>query len=398
MFAELAVVSEMPERNQMRPGLVTQVTEGLGELPSLQSRWEELFLSRANEPSLSFEWTSAMARHHVRGDDRAFLVSVERDGRLVAVVPLVLRTHKVMGRAIRLLSPISEQYNTHSDLLVESHEEALVEAVVSGLCAIDAEWDCFRMARLLEENPLVPVLRRAIRGAGHLQGTHEGLPAYVLELPPSYDEYLAERSPKFRNHLKRVERKLQAAGTVEVHELNHVSRFDEAFGALLRVEQASWKQSHGTAITAVERQTGFYRHLAETALERDRIHLQWLTIAGRPIAYNLGYLTASGYHYLKTSYDHEFRPMSPATYLRARLIEGLVARGLGRLDFPGEPYEWEAQWTGTVRWRTVLSAYPRTVRGRMLATIDRLRHRDRSERRVTHVNPRASHGPRREGA
>ncbi len=393
------VVTEgRPALGEGRTGLVTWVREGFDELPSLRDRWEALFCARPNEPSLSFEWTTAMARHHAKAGDRPFLVGVERDGTLAGVVPLILRTHRLMGQRIRLLAPLSEPYNTHSDLLLASHDEDVVSALVAAIGNIDAEWDCFRMARLLEENPVGSALRRAIDAAGYLHDAREGLPAYVLDLPASYEAYLGSRSAKFRNFMRRAERKLAAAGVVGVHELSDEGRFDEAFGALLRIERASWKQQHGTSIAAVERQSGFYRDLARAALERGRLHLQWLTLDGRPLAYNLGYVAWGGYHYLKTSYDDEFRPLSPATYLRGRLINGLIERGIGRLDFPGEPYEWEAQWTDGVRWRTVLSAYPRTARGRMLAAVDRLRHRNHGNRRIRHVDPRAIRAPGGESA
>ena len=98
-------------------------------------------------------------------------------------------------------------------------------------------------------------------------------------------------------------------------------------------------------------------------------------------------MTAAGYHYLKTSYDHALRPLGPAAVLRARLIEGLIASGVRRLDFPGEPYEWESQWTDTVRGRVVLTVYPATLRGKLLGLIDRLRHRH-DDVGVVHIDPR----------
>ena len=55
----------------------------------------------------------------------------------------------------------------------------------------------------------------------------------------------------------------------------------------------------------------------------------------RPIAFNLGITAGDRYSYLKTSFDEELRPLSPATVLRARLVESLCAEGLQHLDFPG---------------------------------------------------------------
>lgn len=391
MLQSLGVSTTSSESSTAKGGgeVSADISEGFAQLASLQSRWEELFVSRPNEPSTSFEWVSAMARHHVGSTDRCFIIRLEQGRDIVGIVPLMARALKVMGQRITIVAPLTEVYNTHSDLLLRSTDDDVVAAFVRTLDRLPVDWDCFRMASLLEHNPLTVVFRRCLHGAGYRIGIRDGLPAYVLSLPGSYGEYLAARSSKFRNHLKRIERKILSSGAVEVSELRRPEEFAKAYDALLRVEQASWKQLHGTAISAVERQTRFYRDFCQAALGTGRLHLQWLTLDAKPVAYNLGYLTADGYHYLKTSYDHTYRPVSPATYLRARLIESLISGGVRRLDFPGEPYEWERQWTGDIRRRTVLTVYSRTLRGRVLEVVERLRHRRRVDHRVQHVDPRA---------
>ena len=365
------------------------VLEGFDALATLKERWDQLFLANPNEPSTSFEWTSAMATHYVRQGDRCLLVQLRRGDVLVGLVPLVLRQMKVMGQRIGLLTPLSEENNTHSDLLLACADDESVSAFVSALGRLGVDWDCFRLARLLEQNPLVPALRRVLGSGGHRHLMRQGVPAYVLDLPSSFADYLASRSAKFRNHLKRSIRKLQEAGDVGVTVLDRADGFEQAYDALLLVERASWKQSHGTSIVSVERQASFYRDFGRAAFGSGRLQLQWLTLDARPIAYNLGYMTEAGYHYLKTSYDAAYRQFSPATCLRARLVESLIARGVPRLDFPGEPYEWEAQWTDTIRWRLACTIYPPTVRGRALSAIDRIRHWRRPVRTVDHVDPRA---------
>jgi CelD/BcsL family acetyltransferase involved in cellulose biosynthesis len=387
MSPEIATTSRPPVGNSGSTGVVVRVSHDFSALPSLLQEWERLFRSRPNEPSTSFEWTAAMARHHVQPGDRPFLVRLERKGMLAGILPLILRRHKVLGRTVTLLAPLAEDYNTHSDVLLDSTDDEVVRAVVSALFSLHADWDCFRMSRLLESNQLVTAMCRALGAGNHAHALREGLPAYMLDLPNSYDAYLAARTAKFRNHLKRTERKL-SQHRIEVKELTRDAGFNDAFAALLQIERASWKEAHGSSITAVTRQSGFYRDFGRAAFGAGRLQLQWLSIDSRPVAYNLGYLTQAGYHYLKTSYDREYRPLSPATVLRARLIESLIARGVTRLDFPGEPYQWETQWTETARRRVVLTVYRATVRGRMLALIDRWRRLGPSARGITHVDPR----------
>ncbi len=367
------------------------ITEGFESLPSLRDQWADIFQARPHEPSTSYEWTMAMVRHHVRASDRCLLVQLHRDGRLHGLVPTVVRAVPLLGRPIVMLAPVSEEYNTHSDLLVRSADADTMEAYLGAIARLPIRWDCFRMARLLEDGEVATAMRAVLASGRLAHQARGGIAAYVLALPSSYENYLSARTAKFRNHLRRAERKLAAAGALDVHEVDSsMASLDVGFDALLQVERASWKHSHGSAISAVDHQAAFYRDVCLGAQAEGRLHLHWLAIDGRPVAYNLGYLQGNRYHYLKTSYDHAWRSLSPSTVLRARLVESLIARGVAVFDFPGEPYEWEAQWTGTVRWRQVLTIYGRTVRGRLLRLVERLRHRPQQARKVRYIDPRAS--------
>jgi CelD/BcsL family acetyltransferase involved in cellulose biosynthesis len=217
--------------------------------------------------------------------------------------------------------------------------------------------------------------------------------SYFLELPASFDEYLAARSGKFRNYLKRVERKISAETAVTVTDYVAADEVDRAYDMLLEIERASWKHQHGTAISAVPHQVGFYRDLCQGAAARGRLHLQVLSLGGRPAAYNLGYVHDSTYSYLKTSYREVWRQLGVATWLRAQLIRSLIERGLRFMDFPAEPYEWERQWTETVRWHKKVALFNATPVGVGLSLAERLRRDKTAERSVSHIDPR-SHAPR----
>lgn len=276
-----------------------------------------------------------MATHHVRPDDRTFIVRLRRGAHAIGIVPLVARRLPLFGVDVMLLAPLSEQYNTHSDLLLEEDSEHAVAAFVRAIQGLPVSWDCFRMARLLDEGPVARALRGSFAHQELAHHEHDGLAAYELALPAAFADYLAQRSAKFRNHLKRTERKLRAAGELAVHTVASADQFQQGYDALLAVERASWKHQHGTAITAVPRQVGFYRDFGLEAFHAGRLDLQLLTLNGQPIAFNLGYLLGQRYHYLKTSYAAAFRQLSPATYLRACLIERLIGRGVTHFDFPG---------------------------------------------------------------
>jgi CelD/BcsL family acetyltransferase involved in cellulose biosynthesis len=369
--------------------VIAEMLDGAQDLAAFAEEWNHLFRHGSQEPSTSLEWTNALVRHHVGSRDRLVLVRLRSAGRTIGLIPLVRRTTRVLGQPIELLTPLSELYNTHSGLLVNEPDVRALGAFLDAVFALDFKWDCFRMTKLLEDSPLQEPLEGLLRARGMLHVVRDGLPAYVLDLPTTFDAYLAARSSKFRNFLKRLDRRIHNAGAPRVTVVNRPDMLESAYRSLLAIEANSWKEAHGTAITAVTRQTGFYRDLCAAALDAGRLHLQFLELDGMPVAYNLGYLCDGCYSYLKTSYRADARALSPATYLRARLIESLIADGVNRVDFPGEPYEWEQQWTDTVRWHKVLTVYRGTPKSRVLAALERVRHRGKTGRHLAHIDPRS---------
>jgi CelD/BcsL family acetyltransferase involved in cellulose biosynthesis len=352
------------------PAVSAQIVDAETGITTFAGEWDRLFTSVGAEPTTSLEWTRALVRHYVGGEDRAFVIRLARGGEAVGFVPLLARPVRIFRvRCIRL-TPISEIFNTHSDLLVERSAD-VIDALLDGLRRLDLRWDFLRLSRVLHSNALGPLLMQRARIHGWGCHAHDARPAYHLPLPATFDEYFEARSAKFRNHARRMEKKLRATGAVRVVEITDPTGFEAAFEDLLHVERASWKESRGISIHAGARRQAFYRDWGPAAAAAGRLHVQLLTLGGEPIAHNIGYVVDGCYYYLKTSYAAARRPLSPATFLRLRLIERLIEQGITQVDLPGNPYEWERQWTDVMRPQATMTIYPRHIRGRLLGWLDR---------------------------
>ena len=361
-------------------------------LDSVRGDWERLYRGSGREPSVSFEWSRAILQNHLAGRDDWFIVVLRQAGQVVGIVPMMTSRERMLGRSVVTLQPIQEKYNTHSDLLLADGSPALVGAWLDAIGGRRAEWDLLQMSRVLEHGALAAALSSELarRRAGHRWRLER--PSFHLPLPATYPAYLAQRSGKLRNYLKRAEKKLAGEGSVEFSRVQPGDPFAAAYDDLLAVERDSWKHDHGTAISAIAHQEGFYRDLSEAALASGMLHLTFLRLAGVPIAYNLGLVAGPCYFYLKTSYRQQYRAHGAATIGRARLVDALITEGCTALDFPGEPYEWEQQWTDDVRWHHSLLLFNSTLAGRALGLIvsarDALRPR-KEERRIVFVDARA---------
>jgi CelD/BcsL family acetyltransferase involved in cellulose biosynthesis len=337
--------------------------------------WMALFAASTCEPCTAYEWVRAMCDAHLRRGDAFHLLVLRRDGRVCGLVPLVTARESLGGVAVRTLQPLMERYRTHSDLLVPAADAETATALAGAIRALPGGWDVFRLIQILESNPLLEPLDAAFRATGATVLRRPEAPSFYLPLPATFEAYLAGRSSKFRNHLRRMEKKLAATGPLAVTTAGVDLDVETAFDALLAVEAKSWKHAHGTAITAVPHQTVFYRSLVRDMAASGALHLTFLTVGGETIAYNLGLVCRGEYAYLKTSYVEALKALGPAVVLRARLIERLIAAGVSALDFPAEPYEWESQWTSDHRPHQSIVVYNRTLRGRALSLLRRWRDR-----------------------
>lgn len=355
------------------PGAVdVEVLGGTQGWSALQDAWYALHdVSRA-EPSSAFGWAQAVVEHWVDRPEAVRTIVLRRGPTLVGVVPLLLaadvRTH-------RQLTPLAEAFTTHSDWLVAEASPAVAAAFAAGVEELGLGWDRLRMFRVPDHHPFLPLAVAALEERGFACAVRASSASYRLDLPRTYEAYLDARSTKFRNHLRRMEKRLAASASIaQVAGVGAAAEVDRLVDAALAVERASWKQTGGVSIAADARAAAFWRAVCRHAGARGHLHLQVLRVGTRPVAYNLGILRRGRYSYIKTTTRADALASGAAPYLRARLVKDLIARGASMLDFAGEPGAWEHQWTRDRLPRSTLTVFAPTVRGRALRWYERLRH------------------------
>jgi len=367
------------------------------DMNAYRQAWDNLFSSAAYEPSTSYEWTNALKLNHTKLFSKFFLIKLEKNNQITGLIPMIAKEEKLFGKALVTISPISELYNTHSDFLINECSEEIICAVMESLAKLPFRWDLFRLTRILDENQLLNSFDKALSKIPFHYRTQYEPPSFHLALDDSLEKYLSKRSGKFRNYLKRMQKKLAAHGELQFIKIENEQNFEEIFGSLIEIEQKSWKHDHGTAISAVERQTGFYRDLCFEAIKSKRLHLLFLFLNNIPIAYDMGFIHGNQYSYLKTSFDNQFKPFSPATILRAKLIELLIDDGIRQFDFPGEPYTWEKQWTDDVRWHKSFVVFNKTLMAKTYRFLTTVKGYMKDQKTIKHIDfcdPRDLGSPR----
>ena len=180
-------------------------------LEAMLPEWRDLFLAdpRAT-PFVSAEWAEAWWPHWA-GSARPCLVAAREGERLVGLAPLVLRRRG----PFRVLAPLGRDPANYWDVLTRpERSEAVAAAMAHALAERAGEWDAIALGGV----PGGSVTGRELERAGLRVDRREPVPHPGIELPASFDEYLAGLPSKRRKDLRRHLRRLDD-GEVERCEL-----------------------------------------------------------------------------------------------------------------------------------------------------------------------------------
>ena len=176
----------------------------------------------------------------------------------------------------------------------------------------------------LDSLPLeaIATVEEAVRAAGGLPSTSQHETAAVLNLPASYDDWLASIGKKERHEVRRKRRRFVAEfGDIEI--VPHGSEAITMFCAMHRTSQGD----KGMFMTG-EMQSYF-----EDLLDTGGATIHTLVCDGIPRANAFGFETDDGYYYYNSAYDVDAAMASPGIVLLASMIEAQIARGAGTFDF-----------------------------------------------------------------
>lgn len=161
-----------------------------------------------------------------------------------------------------------------------------------------------------------------------------------LDLPITWDEYLAVLAPKQRHEVKRKLRKLAGAGKVAYRcvEVNppQVADFMDAF---LRLFALSWEEK---ADFMTPRRESFFRSLAGAMAEAGLLRFGVLELNAATVAMIIGFDYDDTMYLYNSAYDPDYSELSVGLLSKVLCIKASIQRGRRKWDFlkGGEPYKY----------------------------------------------------------
>ncbi len=160
-----------------------------------------------------------------------------------------------------------------------------------------------------------------------------------LELPSTFDEYLALLAVKQRHEVKRKLRRLWEAGNVDYHTVEDSAAVRAAMDTFIKLFSES-REDKATFMTA--RMESFFRSLADTMAKAGLLRLGILELDTLPIAMVMCFDYNDCVYLYNSSYNPHYSALSIGLLSKVLCIKDSIQRGKKRFDFlkGGEPYKY----------------------------------------------------------
>jgi CelD/BcsL family acetyltransferase involved in cellulose biosynthesis len=284
-------------------------------------------------PFATWQFQTAWYRAFAPGPLRLLAVQ-DGAGEWVALLPLY-ETSTPEGAVIRLVG--GTDVADYLDLIaVAGREEEAWKALLPALAELT--WRIADLRPVPAASPTAALLPALAAASGLTSRVDVEERCPVIELPATWDAYLAGLSGKDRHELRRKLRRAEA-GRPRVE----VARTPAAMAALMDGFVALHRKSKvGKARFMDEPMEAFFRQLARDLAAGGRAALWMLWLEERPAAALLCLEGGGAVSLYNSGFDPEARAMSPGVVLIARTIEDAIARGFRRYDFlrGEEPYKY----------------------------------------------------------
>jgi CelD/BcsL family acetyltransferase involved in cellulose biosynthesis len=325
------------------------------ELESLRPSWDALL---ARTPGATYcqtlDWLTAFWNHYGAGKRLRVLAVYDRS-QVVGILPLaVWAARRSEPKSLTYaLDYWSETYGP-----IGPDREATLSAGLEHLGRTPRDWHFIELPSV---DALVDAgcTKRALDAAGFRAICDRVDENAVVELTAfnSWNEYCAAHSSKWRNDIKRQEKKLAREGRVTYLRCRRAGakgaelepRWD-LFEACEAISKASWQgRAPGGTMLTKEADRGFFRECFQKAGHDGGVDLDLLFVDDQPVAFSYSYYYRGRVAQIKTAFDPRFAHEGAGAVLQARCIAESFARGDHAIEMGHEFLHWKRMWLTHLR-------------------------------------------------
>jgi len=357
---------------------VVPLADALGVGPSV---WDGLLQGGPSpSPFMSWAWHRAWAeaaQPHELESSRTLMVRSE-SGAVEAVLPFRLYRTRFRRMPVTALGWAIGDLGCPDHLELPALGHARVDTFVPHLERLPC--DVMLLSNVAEVSPNMDRLLAACVRRGWSVRRAPMWRCPYLELPSSWDAYLASLSRHRRQLIKRTERNLYRGHEVVVRQYGS-AHLEEGLRHLCQLHAQRWD---GGGVFALPAMTRLHAAFASLLAQRGQLWLATLDLDGTPAAAWYGFLFGDTIYFYQGGWDPTWHHESVGAVLMGIMIRRAIDGGFRRFDFlrGDEPYK--MSWTRSWRACYEVALIKPGPRGAILSGLDwAARHLTRARRGKT---------------
>jgi hypothetical protein len=322
----------------------TVCISSLDELAPYADAWERL---TDGVPFRSWTWLCHWWRHYgprnsheARQVRLAVLCVFDDSETLVGVAPWYVESSSLQGRVLRPLGSGKVCSEYLSVLCDRAQEEPVVEALAEHLVcsAFDnspgaLHWDMLDWDSVDGEDCVVARLMEHLEKAGCTVDRRPGPCCWRLDLPTTWESYVASMGKSQRRTVRRLEREMSEADDLVLHSTLQPGELPRAMDILVDLHQRRRKMLGDEGCFASERFLGFYRDVVPELFRQGRVQIHWLELGGKPIAAEYQLLGNGVIYVYQAGVDPDAMEHEPGNMINVAILRRAIEQGFRAYDF-----------------------------------------------------------------
>jgi CelD/BcsL family acetyltransferase involved in cellulose biosynthesis len=336
--------------------MIVQRISSSEELAQLADQWNCIAHS---VPFRSWEWLYSWWRHYGDGRELSLLTVRDAGGQLVGSAPLYLDQSIARGRVLRFLGSGEVCSDYLTVMSTPEHEDGVAAAVAQWLIRAstgamrdecrNCRWDLLELTGIDAEDGAAAKLAKHFEAEGYPVHRRNGLACWRIDLPQTWEEYLAGLSKSQRKQVRQLDRRMFDAGRASLRIVRSAEQLERGMQILEDLHQRRWRRCGQPGCFASRRFSGFLREAAERLLRTDQLLLMWVELGGRPAAAAIHFTGGDVMHAYQAGMDPDASDESPGALTHIAAIKLALEQRCRAFDFlrGDEPYK--AQWRARPR-------------------------------------------------
>ena len=254
----------------------------------------------------------------------------------------------------RVLQPLEFAWGFGCPMIGASFDDSCA-LLLQALDELRGTWQLTLLSGIPVSSPWwAPLMDRIARH--YYVETFEGTHCMQADLSGGSDAFLAKRTSKFRNNLRRAEKQANAAGITFEWCRDDLSA-DALYQRIWEIEQRSWKFQQESSIFSMPRYVEFYTMLMERLAKKGTLRVLFARQGDKDVAYVFGGIIGQVYRGFQLSYDQELSSLSLGHLVQWEMIKRLAEEGIENYDL-GMAMDYKRRWSDHELKLTNLAIFP----------------------------------------